>query len=131
MTIMKQIDNDKELKKGLEALYAVQPDDAFVDGTLQRLPSRGTKLLWTLLGNVAIWGTVFVLAYCYFDEIVLATASVLNGVYGDERLDYGSCVLFVVCAVVLLTAVIHSLELVENYYRLLIDKRLESISKPK
>ncbi len=124
---MKQ--DDKELKKALEAIYRVQPSEAFVCDTQQRLPSRGTKLLWLILGNVAIWGTVAILAYLYYFEILQAINSLLDFIYRKKIPNSDTFIPLAVCAIVLYTAFVHSVELMEYFYRQLFERRPDSINK--
>ena len=126
---MKQ--NDQELKKALEAIYRVQPSDDFVCDTQQRLPSRGTKLLWLILGNVVIWSTVAILAYIYYFDILQAIKNLLDMVHNDKLPESNTLTPLFICAIVLYTAIIHSVEFMEYFYRQLFEKRLESINKPK
>ncbi len=126
---MKQ--NDKELKRALEAIYQVQPSEDFVYSTQQRLPSRGIKLLWLVLGNVAIWGTVAILGYLYHSEILQAVKSALEMMEGKILPTSSVLTPLLLCAIVLYTAIVHSVEIMEGFYRLLIEKRLESINNPK
>lgn len=124
---MKQ--DDKELKKALEAIYRVQPSEAFVCDTQQRLPSRGTKLLWLILGNVVIWGTVAILAYLYYFDILQAIKELLDMIYSDKIPNSDTFIPLAVCAIVLYTAIVHSVELMEYFYRQLFEKRLGAINK--
>ena len=124
---MKQ--DDKELKKALEAIYRVQPSDAFVCDTQQRLPSRGTKLLWLILGNVAIWGTVAILAYLYYVDILRAIKNLFDIMYGNKLPESNMFTPLFICAIVLYTAVVHSVEFMEYFYRQLFEKRQKSINK--
>lgn len=121
--------NDKELKKALENIYRVQPNDAFVCDTQQRLPSRGTKLLWFILGNMVIWGTVAILAYLYFFDILQAIKDLLDMIYSDKMPDSNTFTPLFLCALVLYTAIAHSMEFMEHFYRQLFEKRLENINK--
>ena len=123
--------NDKELKKALENIYRVQPNDAFVCDTQQRLPSRGTKLLWFILGNVVIWGTVATLAYLYYFDILLAIKDLLDIMHSDKLPDSNTFTPLLLCTIVLYTAIAHSVELMEYFYRQLFEKRLENINKTK
>lgn len=124
---MKQ--NDKELKRAFEAAYRVQPSDAFVCDTQQRLPSRGTKLLWLILGNVAIWGTVAILAYLYYVDILQAIKNLFDIMHGNKLPESNMFTPLFLCVIVLYTAVVHSVELMEYFYRQLFEKRQESINK--
>ncbi len=123
--------NDKELKKALENIYRVQPNDAFVCDTQQRLPSRGTKLIWLILGNVVIWGTVATLAYLYYFDILLAIKELLDMIYSDKIPDSNTFTPLLLCTIVLYTAIDHSVELIEYFYRQLFEKRLGNINKTK
>ena len=124
---MKQ--NDKELKRALEAIFQVQPSEDFVYSTQQRLPSRGTKLLWLILGNVAIWGTVAILAYLYYFDILQAIKSLLDIVHNNKLPESNTLTPLFICAIVLYTAIVHSVELMEFFYRQLFEKRQKSINK--
>lgn len=123
--------NDKELKKALENIYRVQPNDAFVCDTQQRLPSRGTKLIWLILGNVVIWGIVATLAYLYYFDILLAIKELLDMIYSDKIPDSNTFTHLLLCALVLYIAIVHSVEFMEYFYRQLFEKRLENINKAK
>lgn len=111
---MKQ--NDKELKKALEAIYRVQPSETFVRDTQQRLPSRGTKLLWLILGNVAIWGTVAILAYLYHFEILQAIKELLDIIHSDKSPNSKTFTPLAICAIVLYIAFVQSIEFMEYFY---------------
>ena len=124
---MKQ--DDKELKKALEAIYRVQPSDAFVCDTQQRLPSRGTKLLWLILGYVVIWGTVAILAYLYYFDILQAIKSLFDIMHRNKLPESNMFTPLFLCAIVLYTAIVHSVELMEFFYRQLFEKRQGSINK--
>ena len=121
--------NDKELKKALENIYRVQPNDAFVCDTQQRLPSRGTKLIWLILGNVVIWGIVAILAYLYYFDILQAIKNLLDIMHSDKLPDSNTFMPLFLCALVLYTAIVHSVELMEYFYRQLFEKRLGAINK--
>ena len=121
--------NDKELKKALENIYRVQPNDAFVCDTQQRLPSRGTKLIWLILGNVVIWGIVATLAYLYYFDILLAIKELLDMIYSDKIPNSDTFIPLAVCAIVLYTAFVHSVEFMEYFYRQLFERRPDSINK--
>lgn len=114
MTIMKQ--NDKELKRALESIYRVQPSETFIRDTQRQLPSRGTKLLWLILGNVAIWVTVAILAYLYHFEILQAIKNLLDIMHGDKLPENKMFTPLFLCAIVLYTAIVHSVELMEYFY---------------
>ena len=109
--------NDNELKKSLADLYRVEKDDAFVERTLQRLPSRGARRLWLILGNIAIWGIVLLLAVRYFHVIVQSLADVFAKLSLKQMSDCDSLAVPVICAVVLFVAFLNSMELLEDYYR--------------
>ncbi len=109
--------NDNELKKSLADLYRVEKDDAFVERTLQRLPSRGARRLWLILGNIAIWGILLLLAVRYFHVIVQSLADVFAKLSLKQMPDCDSLAVPVVCAVVLFVAFLNSMELLEDYYR--------------
>ena len=111
-----KLDN-KEFNNALARIYSVEQDDAFVESTLQRLPSRGTKRLWMLLGNVAIWSSVLTLAVLYFPEIVRSTASLIVQLSIRQMPDSESLTVPLACAAVLLVAVVYSVELIDSYYR--------------
>lgn len=124
---MKQ--DDKELKKALEAIYRVQPNDTFVSDTQQLLPSRGTKLLWLILGYVVIWGTVAILAYLYYFDILQAIKSLFDIMHRNKLPESNMFTPLLLCAIVLYTAIVHSVELMEFFYRQLFEKRQGSINK--
>jgi hypothetical protein len=124
---MKQ--DDKELKKALEAIYRVQPSEAFVYDTQQRLPSRGTKLLWLILGYVVIWGTVAILAYLYYFDILQAIKNLLEMMHSNKMPNSNTFMPLFLCAFVLYTAIVHCVELMEYFYRQLFEKRQGSINK--
>ena len=124
---MKQ--DDKELKKALEAIYRVQPSEAFVYDTQQRLPSRGTKLLWLILGYVVIWGTVAILAYLYYFDILQAIKSLFDIMHRNKLPESNMFTPLFICAIVLYTAIVHSVEFMEYFYRQLFEKRQKSINK--
>ncbi len=109
--------DDNELKSEFAELYPLEQDDAFVESTLQRLPSRGMQRLWLILGNVAIWGCVLSLAVVYSPEIVRSVADVIAKMSVKQMPDYDSIAVPVAIAAVLFVAVVHSMELIDNYYR--------------
>ena len=108
---------DKELRKALADLYKVEQDDTFVERTLQRLPSRCARRLWLILGNVAIWGAVLLLAVRYFHVIVLSLSDVIVQLSLRQMPDCESFAVPAVCVAVLFVAVLNSIELLEDYYR--------------
>ena len=109
--------NDEELKRALSDLYGVEQDDAFVERTLQRLPSRGAKWLWLILGNVAIWGCLLLLAVLYFPVIVRSMADVIADLSLKQMPDCDSLAVPMACVIVLFVAVIYCMELLDDYYR--------------
>lgn len=115
--------DDNELEKALADLYRVERNDAFVESTLQRLPSRGARRLWLILGNVAIWGCVLLLAVVYFPVIVRSVADVVAYLSLRQMPDSDSLAVPVLCVVVLFVAVIYSMELLDNYYRSLLRRQ--------
>ena len=121
--------NDKELKKALENIYRVQPNDTFVSDTQQLLPPRGAKLLWLILGNVVIWGIVAILAYLYYFDILQAIKNLLEIVHSNKMPNSNTFMPLFLCAFVLYTAIVHSVELMEYFYRQLFEKRLGAINK--
>lgn len=121
--------NDKELKKALENIYRVQPNDTFVSDTQQLLPSRGAKLLWFILGNVAIWGIVAILAYLYYFDILRAIKDLLDIMHSDKLPDSNTFTPLLLCALVLYTAIAHSVELMEYFYRQLFKKQSGAMNK--
>lgn len=109
--------HSKEFKNALVGIYSVEQDDAFVESTLKRLPSRGAKRLWMLLGNVAIWGSVLTSAILYFPEIARSTASMITQLFLRQMPDCESIAVPLACVAVLFVAVAYSVELIDNYYR--------------
>ena len=114
--------NDNELKKALADLYRVEQDDAFVERTVRRLPSRGILRLWLIFVNVAIWGTVLLLAVAYLPVIVRSMVDVIVNLSLRQMPDSESLAVPVACVAVLFVAVLNSMELLEDYYRSMLHK---------
>lgn len=109
---------DKEIKRTLQQLYTIPDEGLFVEKTMQRLPRRRQKRAKLILGNVAIWGSVIMLAAIFYKEIFGLLESIVQNIIQCTMPGKEPIIALFICAVVIAAATAQSCELMDDYYSL-------------
>ena len=102
----------------MQQLYTMPDEGQFVERTMQRLPRRRQKRAKLILGNVAIWGSVIMLAAIFYNEIFKLVESIVQNVTLRTMPGKEPIIALFICAAVIATATAQSCELMDDYYSL-------------